>query len=108
MIIEELGRIGYGNLKFEFSCVKRVLDFFRERGVSSDSLLILSHAFYRAVSQKLDCDVNDEKVIEVVFYGVNLMDEGVEEFVSGYMNFENFPLQFEEQTFFVNFGARVK
>lgn len=108
MKINELGVIRYGELRFKFFATSGVVSYFENKGISSDSLLVSSQAFYRAVCYKLDLDHGEKKDVEVVFYGISLDQEGVDNYVSGYMDFDSFPLEISGRTFFVNFGARVE
>lgn len=108
MNIEDLGTISYGNLKFEFSSSGSVLNYFRSRGISSEELLVSSQTFYKTICYKLDLDYDEDKIVEIVFWGVGFEEDSVSDRVSGYMDFIAFPLDISDKTFFVSFGARVK
>ena len=106
--VNEIGVMKYGNLRFRFFATRGVLDFFENKEVYSDSLLVMSQAFYNVVCNRLEIDNDDNKDVEIVFDGVNLDSDGVNEKVSGYMDFDSFPLDIDGNTYFLNFGAMVK
>ena len=109
MKTEEIGTIGYGNLSFIFHASESVRDYLIENSIDLQTLFPHTQFFYQGVLMKLGINHEEENTLKVVFHGIRLDGEGVNEIMnSSGEYFANFPIHVDDLIYMVDFFVEVK
>lgn len=109
MDFEEIGTIKYGNLRFVFSSTKGVSNFFKEKEIPVENLILSSQVFYQTVLKKLEMKHEEEQEIDIVFNGVSHLEEGIHDLINPhYEVLKDFPLTIGKEIFYLDFGIAKK